>query len=148
MTERLTKRAIFAAAAMLAACSQGQSGPSATPETPAYGTSTGELACDEYVAHANACIEKGRFGALNARRSELKVVERTLRDFVGGKRVELDRNAVWVSAVRVARTEKRLASLLEKVGPIELAPSDAPVDTMPATQLCRRAIDQLPAECQ
>ena len=148
MTERLTKRAIFAAAAMLAACSQGQSGPSATPETPAYGTTTGELACDEYVAHASACIEKGRFGAAGARRSELKIVERALRDLTSGKRVELDRNAVWASAARVARTEKRLASLLEKSeAPTDRA-EDAPVDTMPAGQLCRRAIDQLPTECQ
>ncbi len=148
MTERLTKRALIAAAAMLAACSQGQGSPSATPETPAYGTSTGELACDAYVAHASACIEKGRFGVPSARRSELKVVERALRDLASGKRVELDRNAVWASAVRVARSEKRLASMLEKADPVELEVNEAAIDAVPAAQLCKRAIDQLPAECQ
>jgi hypothetical protein len=148
MTERLTKRAVFAAVALLAACSQGQSGPSATPETPAYGTTTGELACDEYVAHANACIEKGRFGVVSARRAELKVVERTLRDLAGGKPVRIDRNAVWASAVRLARSEKRLASMLEKADPVDLEVNEAAIDAVPAAQLCKRAIDQLPAECQ
>lgn len=146
MTERLTKRAVFAAVALLAACSQGQSGPSATPETPAYGTTTRELACDEYVAHANACIEKGRFGVVSARRAELKIVERTLRDLAGGKPVQLDRNAVWSSALQLVRSEKRLASMLENGLAVEAR--EKPTDTMPAGELCRRALDQLPTECQ
>ncbi len=155
MTERLTTRTVFAAVALLAACSQGQSAPSAAPEPPAYGTTTGELACDAYVAHARACIEKGRMAGLVQRRAELAVVERTLQGLVGGETIALEKRDVWGSAVRASRARKRVEgamlagesdeSVLVSLGK---SPKDLVLDQMPPAELCKRGFDQLPAECQ
>jgi hypothetical protein len=134
-----------ATAALLAACSQGQGAPSAAPEAPVYGTTTGELACDEYVALAKACIDKGRMPGLVQRRAELAVVERALHDAVKGEPVALERRDLWGSALRANRARKRLeASMLKSDAP----PEAIVVDRVPPVELCKGGIDQLPAECQ
>jgi hypothetical protein len=144
MRVRTFELAAAAAAVMLAACSQGQGAPSAAPEAPVYATTTGELVCDEYVALAKACVDKGRMPGLVQRRAELAVLERALHDAVKGEGVALDRKAVWASAMRANRARKRVEASLEK-SPIA---DEGAVDRVPAIELCKRGIDQLPTECQ
>ena len=144
MTHRMMRSAAIVVTTMLAACSQGQNAPSAAPEAPVYGTTTGELACDEYLALAKSCVDKGRLGPVAQRRNELVVVERTLRNVVGGAALSLDRNAVWTSALGVARQHK----LASRVKTVDLEKRDAIIDALPSAELCKHAVDQLPTDCQ
>jgi hypothetical protein len=143
MTYRTMWSAAIAATTMLAACSQGQNAPSATPEAPVYGTTTGELSCDDYLTLARACVDKGRFGNPAQRRAELPAVERALRAHVSGAAVAIDHNAVWESASRVGRKEHGRGAL-EKGS----EKRDLVTDALPSSAVCKRAIDQLPTECQ
>ncbi len=138
---------LAAIATILAACSQGQPGPSSAPESPSYASRTGALACDEYLALASACIEKGRFGAATTRRVELALVERTLRDLASGLPTAVEPTNVWASALHAARVERRLELSRAEMGTESKHPDDA-VDRPPVGELCKRAIDQLPAGCQ
>jgi hypothetical protein len=145
MRVRTFELAAAVAAVMLAGCSQGQSAPSAAPEAPVYATTTGELVCDEYVALAKACIDKGRMPGLVQRRAELAVLERALEGAVKGEPIALEKRDVWGSAMRANRARKRLeATLLKSDSP----PEEVVVDRVPPVELCKGGIDQLPAECQ
>jgi len=144
MVHRMKRFATFVGATMLAACSQGQNTPTAAPESPVYGTTTGALACDEYLSLAKGCIDKGRFGAVAQRRAEFDVVERTLRESVSGAAFSIDRDAVWASAVRTTTLEQPRAQRVH--GAVEKR--DALNSAVAAVDVCKRAIDQLPSECQ
>jgi hypothetical protein len=145
MRQRTFELAATVTAVMLAACSQGQGTPTVAPEAPSYATTTGELLCDEYVALAKGCIDKGRMPGLVQRRGELTVLERMLREAAKGEPVSIDRQDVWGSALRAARAHKRLeASLLASDSP----PEEPVVDRAPMPELCKSGIDQLPTECQ
>ena len=146
MRVRTFELAAAAAAVMLAACSQGQGTPSAAPEAPVYATTTGELVCDEYVALAKACIDKGRMPGLVQRRAELSVLERALQDAVKGEAVALEKRDVWRSALRASSARKRFEASQTKA---EGATADElVVDRVPPVELCKSGIDQLPTECQ
>jgi hypothetical protein len=146
MRVRTIEVAAAAAAVMLAACSQGQGTPSAAPEAPVYATTTGELVCDEYVALAKACIDKGRMPGLVQRRAELTVVERALRDSIKGEPVSLEKGDVWRSALRASSARKRFEASRAKEDGNAMA--EVVVDRVPPVELCKSGIDQLPTECQ
>lgn len=155
MRVRTFERAAAVAAVMLAACSQGQGTPSAPPEAPVYATTTGELVCDEYVALAKACIDKGRMPGLVQRRAELAVLERALHDAVKGEPVALEKRDVWRSALRASQLRKRFEAALQSSEAAEAEKAvygkplkELAVERVPAVELCKSGIDQLPTECQ
>ncbi len=134
---RLTPWTLAAALALLGACS------TPTEEGPAVvgslGAPLGVAACDEYLSHARACIAKGRFGDIEAKKVELVAVESALRQVIAGAPVALERSNVWASALRLPPLAATKA----------LAPEEsAAVERVPNVELCKRALDQLPTECQ
>ena len=144
MLERYVHSTCFIFALTLAACSQGRGAPSAAPEPVAYDTTTGELACDEYLSLARSCIEKGRWGAREQRRSELVVVGHALRDAVQDAPTSLDRRALWASALEADRLHK-----IASHGDLSLFTKQAPgLERPPPRELCKSGIDQLPLDCQ
>jgi hypothetical protein len=144
MTKRTVHSSCIIVAMMLAACSQGQGTSSATPDAPLYGTSTGELACDEYLSLARSCIDKGRFGAGSMRRTEIAVVERSLREAVAGSLLPIDRNAVWSSAL----VASQVANVSLRADRMHHSRHGEIHETTPPRELCKRGVDQLPLDCQ
>ena len=144
----MTKRYVYSTCVLVAmtaaSCSQGRGASSNVATPDAFGTTTGELACDEYLSLARACIDKGRWGASTQRRAELVVVDRLLREAAQGAPTALDRVAVWASALE-ADHAKKLASHGD---PARLTSHSASLELPPPRELGKSGIDQLPLDCQ
>jgi hypothetical protein len=144
MTKRYVHSTCLVFAWTLAACSQGRGGPSTAPEAIVNDTTTGEVACDEYLSLARSCIDKGRWGAREQRRSELVLVHRSLREAVQGASPSLNRMSLWSSALEADRLKK-----IASYGDLERVTKRAtPLDLPPPRELCKSGIDQLPLDCQ
>jgi hypothetical protein len=129
-------RHLVVCALALAACTQ-EPGTAEPPvlEAPAIGASTGALACDEFLALSRACASKNRF--TRGQTGDIDALDLALRALVAGDVVHLDLDDVRASAVRWAYGKTR-----------DFASAPEQADLPSPAVVCKRGIDQLPADCQ
>jgi hypothetical protein len=144
MSQRMSRAMALALAAATVACVQEPQTLEAPPAG-AFAIPTGKAACDEYLSLAQSCVQKGlQPGGFGPR--ELDLLDRTVRQVVGGTPVRLDLGAVWSSAVQTAKVETH--GLKVDLAKLEANGELAKPELFPASIVCKRGIDQLPAACQ